>query len=63
MVEYNSSSTFGEQVEMMASTGVFISVHTSNLANSQFLPPGSAVIELLQRNWIWHNLDQSFKVR
>lgn len=62
MVEFNSSTSFREQVETMAGTGVFISVHTSNLANSQFLPPGSAVVELIQRNWIWDNLDQSFKV-
>ncbi len=32
----------------MSSTGVYISVHTSNLANSPFLQPGSAVVELLQ---------------
>ena len=63
VVEFNSSSSFREQVETMASTGVLISVHTSNLANAQFLPPGSAVLELIQRNWIWHNLDQSFKAR
>ena len=45
----------------MASTAVFVSVHTSNLANAQFLQPGSAVVELIQRNWIWHNLDRSFQ--
>lgn len=63
VVEFNSSTTFKEQLETMADTGVLISVHTSNLANSQFLPPGSAVVELIQRNWIWHNLDQSFKIQ
>jgi hypothetical protein len=62
VVEFNSSTTFREQVETMAGTGVYISVHTSNLANAQFLAPGSAVVELIQKNWIWHNLDQSFKV-
>ena len=40
VVEFNASTSFREQVEVMSSTGVFISVHTSNLANAQFLPPG-----------------------
>ena len=26
-------------------------------------PYRSAVVELLQRNWVWHNLDQSFLVQ
>lgn len=62
MVEFNASTPFEEQLGVMASTGVLVSVHTSNLANSQFLQPGSAVVELLQRNWLWHNLDKSFQV-
>ena len=62
-MEFNASTTFREQVETMASTGVYISVHTSNLANTPFLQPGSAVFEIIQRNWIWENLDKSFKVR
>ena len=62
MVEFNATTPFKEQLEVMASTAVFISVHTSNLANAPFLQPGSAVIELIQRNWIWHNLDKSFQV-
>ncbi|KAK9813868.1 hypothetical protein WJX73_002532 [Symbiochloris irregularis] len=63
IVEFNSSTSFEHQLRVMASTGVFVSVHTSNLANSQFLQPGSAVVELLQRNWVWHNLDKSFQVQ
>lgn len=63
VVEFNSSTPMRVQMETMASTGVLVSVHTSNLANAQFLPPGSAVVELIQRNWIWHNLDKSFQVQ
>ena len=62
VVEFNASTPFREQLEVMASTAVLVSVHTSNLANAQFLQPGSAVVELIQRNWIWHNLDRSFQV-
>jgi len=36
-------------------------VHTSNLANAPFLPPGSAVVELIQRYWNWNGLDRSFQ--
>ena len=38
-----------------------VQAHTSNLANSIFLPPGAAVVELIQRFWSWKKLDQSFK--
>ena len=38
-------------------------MHTSNLANAQFMQPGSAVFEIIQRNWFWHGLDRSFQVR
>ena len=62
VVEFNASTSFEEQLQVMAGTGVLVSVHTSNLANAQFLQPGSAVVELLQRNWVWHNLDKSFQV-
>ena len=61
-MEFNATTPFKEQLEILASTVVLISVHTSNLANAPFLQPGSAVIELIQRNWIWHNLDRSFQV-
>ncbi len=61
-MEFNASTPFEEQLRTMAATGVFVSVHTSNLANAPFLQPGSAVIEILQRNWIWDNLDKSFQV-
>lgn len=63
VVEFNSTTSFKKQLQIISETGVFISVHTSNLANAQFLPPGAAVIELIQRNWIWHNLDKSFQVQ
>lgn len=53
MVEYGADSSFREQLEMLAGTGALISVHTSNLANALFLPPGAAVHEILQRNWAW----------
>ncbi|KAI7842197.1 hypothetical protein COHA_004110 [Chlorella ohadii] len=60
VVEFDSSSSLREQLEMVASTGVFVSVHTSNLANALFLPPGAAVVEILQRNWAWEDIDQFF---
>ena len=62
MVEFTAATPFETQLRAMAETGLFISVHTSNLANAQFLQPGSAVIEIIQRNWVWHNLDRSFQV-
>ena len=62
VVEFNTTTSFREQLQVIAGTGVFISVHTSNLANAQFLPPGGAVFEILQRNWVWENLDRSFQV-
>ena len=63
VVEFDEGTPFREQLAAMAATGVLVSVHTSNLANAQFLPPGRAVVELIQRNWIWHNLDKSFQAR
>lgn len=47
VVEYNSSSSLYEQLLQMSKTGVYVSVHTSNLANAPFLQPGSAVFELI----------------
>ena len=44
-----------------ASTLARVQAHTSNLANCIFLPPGSAVVELIQRFWTWMALDKSFK--
>lgn len=61
VVEFNDSTPVSAQVAEVAAAGVLVSVHTSNLANAQFMQPGSAVVELIQRNWIWHNLDESFK--
>lgn len=62
VVEFNTTTSFREQLQVISETGVFISVHTSNLANAQFLCPGSAVFEIIQRNWVWENLDRSFQV-
>ena len=61
VVEYNSSSSLYEQLLQMRDTGVYISVHTSNLANAPLLQPGSAVFEIIQRNWHWNGLDTSFR--
>lgn len=61
VVEYNSSSSLYEQLLQMRRTGVYISVHTSNLANSPLMQPGSAVFEVIQRNWMWNGLDTSFR--
>lgn len=63
VVQFDATTPFAEQVEAMSRTDVYVAVHTSNLANTIFLPPGSAVMELIQRNWIWHNLDESFLVQ
>ena len=63
VVEFTSSTPLKEQLQVIASTGAFISVHTSNLANAHFLQPGSAVFEIIQRNWFWANMDLTFKVR
>ena len=62
VVEFDTTTSFKEQLQVISETGVFISVHTSNLANAQFLPPGAAVFEIIQRNWVWENLDKSFQV-
>lgn len=48
VVEFNSSTPFAEQLRVMQETGVFVSAHTSNLANAVFLQPGSAVVEIIQ---------------
>ena len=53
VVEYGADSSFREQLEMLAGTGALVSVHTSNLANALFLPPGAAAFEILQRTWAW----------
>ena len=63
MVEFNETTSFRQQLEAISSTGLFVSVHTSNLANAQFLRPGAAVLEIIQRNWAHHDLDKSFHVR
>lgn len=54
VVEFNSSTSFADQLGTMRDTGVFVSAHTSNLANAVFLQPGSAVIEIIQV-WLEHS--------
>ena len=48
VVEYNETSSLHEPLRQMQKTGVYISVHTSNLANAPLLQPGSAVFEIIQ---------------
>lgn len=62
VAEFNETTSFRDQLAAVASAGVYVSVHTSNLANSPFLRPGAAVVEVIQRNWMYHGLDQSFQV-
>jgi hypothetical protein len=63
VVEFTADTLFKEQLEIMASTDILISTHTSALANVVFLPPGAVVLELIHRNWVWSNLDTSFKAQ
>eukprot|EP00803_Ostreobium_quekettii_P001826 evm.model.scf_234.8 EVM.evm.TU.scf_234.8 scf_234:85003-87809(-) len=58
---FDASSSFEDQLEAVRETGIFVSVHTSNLANAAFLWPGSVVIEILQRHWSWEGMGQGFK--
>jgi protein O-GlcNAc transferase len=48
VVEFNASTPFAAQLGVMRDTGVYVSAHTSNLANAVFLQPGSAVVEIIQ---------------
>ncbi len=43
---WEGDNTFQEQLEVLSTTGVFISVHGAGLMNEIFLPPGSVVIEV-----------------
>lgn len=45
------NTTFEEQVRLMASTGVLVSMHGAGLMNQIFLPPGAAVIEVFPVNF------------
>jgi protein O-GlcNAc transferase len=47
VVEFNGTSSLQEQLLTMRGTGLFVSVHTSNLANAPMLQPGSAVLEFI----------------
>jgi len=60
VLEFFADTPVAEQLSAMRNTTVLVSPHTSGLANSVFLPPGAVVIELIQRNWVWDTLDQSF---
>jgi hypothetical protein len=61
VVEYDDRSSLRDQLQQMARTGLFVSVHTSNLANSPLLGPGAAVLEIIQRHWVCNGLDTSFR--
>jgi len=63
VVEFTFDTPFKTQLEIMASTHILVSTHTSALANLMFLPRGAVVLELLHRNWVWSNLDTSFKAQ
>lgn len=63
VAEFNETTSFRDQLVAVTSAGVYISAHTSNLANSPFVRPGAAVVEIIQRNWMYHGLDQSFQVQ
>jgi hypothetical protein len=61
--EFTETTPVATQLATMAKTSLLVSTHTSGLSNAVFLPPGAAVVELIQRNWVWPNLDLSFKVQ
>jgi len=61
--EFTEDTPMADQLRAMRDTTILVSPHTSALANAVFLPPGAAVIELIQRNWVWDNLDRSFQVQ
>uniref|UniRef100_A0A1D1ZZ55 Glycosyltransferase 61 catalytic domain-containing protein n=1 Tax=Auxenochlorella protothecoides TaxID=3075 RepID=A0A1D1ZZ55_AUXPR len=63
MVEHSNDTPMAEQMRSVASTSVLVSVHTSALAIAPMLRPGSIVVELLQRNWRYQHLDESFKAQ
>ena len=63
VVEFTADTPFMQQLEIMSSTDILVSTHTSALANLVFLPPGAVVLELVHRNWVWSNLDTSFKAQ
>ncbi len=48
VVEFNETSSLYDQLLCMRDTSVYVSVHTSNLANAPLLQPGSAVFEIIQ---------------
>lgn len=49
------------ELQVMSETGLLVSSHSSQLANAQFLHPGAAVLELIQRYWM-EPFDRSFQV-
>ncbi|KAH7622038.1 hypothetical protein Ndes2526B_g02863 [Nannochloris sp. 'desiccata'] len=63
VVEFTFDTPFKDQLEIMASTDILVSTHTSALANLAFLPRGAVVLELIHKNWVWSNLDTSFKAQ
>lgn len=60
-VEFTSATPFSDQLRELSRASLFVSAHTSNLANAPFLRPGAAVLELLQRHWGgWGRMDRAF---
>ena len=45
-VVITTDMTYAEQVELMARTGVLVTMHGAGLMNEIFMPPGSTVIEI-----------------
>jgi hypothetical protein len=61
-VEFTPSTPFAQQLRELRAASLFVSAHTSNLANAPFLRPGSAVLELVQRHWGgWGDMDRAFR--
>ena len=50
-----SGGTFKQQLELMASHGIFVSPHGANLMNTMYMPPASAIIEMFPYH-LDHNL-------
>jgi hypothetical protein len=61
-VEFTPATPFAHQLRELSRASLFVSAHTSNLANAPFLRPGSATLELLQRHWGgWGDMDRAFR--
>lgn len=61
VAEWSEDTPVAEQVRLVSSASVLVSVHTSALANVILLRPHSIVLELLHRNWLERRLDETFR--